>query len=173
MAPFSETAKAIKIKYDQAIGVETEIHENSSYLRMTSLANVAAIDKTKKNGKAKQITPNNMKKNRNKKDRYNRKKDVADKSTTITKTAVGGRFSARSQLIYYQTSPDFCNANPFAIGTLDRVCLKGDNCEILCCGRGYNVHISTAVIPCKCKLISCCQVECLNCLVEKQIETCK
>ncbi|EFX86385.1 putative secreted signaling factor WNT9 [Daphnia pulex] len=79
----------------------------------------------------------------------------------------------RKELIYQQRSPDFCVANPLSPGTTDRQCLRGENCDILCCGRGYNVHRLTVSTPCKCKLILCCQVECQNCLVEKTIHTCK
>ena len=86
-----------------------------------------------------------------------------------------GRSENDLKLLYLDDSPDFCQADTGSErrGTAGRVCLRGANCDVLCCGRGYHVHETVVTVPCKCKLVLCCQVECQNCLVEKRVETCK
>lgn len=169
LAVFSETAAVIKNKYDNAVQVNVEIRENASHLRTVSST-------SSKNQESNRILP------------QSRAKKATDQLDDATVAALarntgsnsggspvmnGGDRIDRKELIYQQKSPDFCVANPLGPGTTDRQCLRGENCDILCCGRGYNVHRLTVSTPCKCKLILCCQVECQNCLVEKTIHTCK
>ena len=169
LAVFSETAAVIKNKYDNAVQVNVEIRENASHLRTVSST-------SSKNQESNRILP------------QSRAKKATDQLDDATVAALarntgsnsgdshvmnGGDRIDRKELIYQQKSPDFCVANPLGPGTTDRQCLRGENCDILCCGRGYNVHRLTVSTTCKCKLILCCQVECQNCLVEKTIHTCK
>lgn len=159
LAQFANTAAVIKVKYDNAVLVNAEIQENSSHLRtMTS--------STSKNQENNRILP------------QSRSKKATDKLVDI-ESIRSGRNSMRNdpvdttELIYQQRSPEFCATNPLGPGTMDRQCLRGENCEILCCGRGYNVHSTKENVSCKCKLILCCHVECENCWVDKTIHTCK
>ena len=49
-----------------------------------------------------------------------------------------------TNLVYFERSPNFCDQNPATAssGTIGRYCNRTssgiDNCETLCCGRGYN-----------------------------------
>jgi len=168
LAAFSETAAVIKNKYDNAVQVNVEIRENASHLR--------TVSSSSKNQESNRILPQS---------RAKKATDQLDDATVAALARNTGSNSGgssvvnagdrvdRKELIYQQRSPDFCVASPLGPGTTDRQCLRGENCEILCCGRGYNVHRLTVSTPCKCKLILCCQVECQNCLVEKTIHTCK
>lgn len=162
LAAFSETAAVIKKKYDNAVQVNAEIRENSSRTASSS---------SSKNQESNRILPQSRTKKAT--------DQLVDENASVSRNSGNsGSFEGnervdRKELVYQLRSPDFCIANPLGPGTTDRQCLRGDNCEILCCGRGYNVHRLTVSTPCKCKLILCCRVECQNCLVEKTIHTCK
>lgn len=163
LAAFSETAAVIKNKYENAVQVNGEIRENSSHLR--------TVTSSSKNQESNRILPQS---------RAKKATEQLTDETAATRTNNGGSSSIntgdridRKELIYQQRSPDFCVANPLGPGTTDRECLRGENCDILCCGRGYNVHTLIVATPCKCKLVLCCRVECQNCLVEKTVHSCK
>lgn len=165
LAVFSETAAVIKSKYDNAVQVNVEIRENSSHLKTESST-------SSKNQESNRILPQSRAK------KGADQVDEASAAAALARNGGSGSVNAadrvdRKEMIYQQKSPDFCVANPLGPGTVDRQCLRGENCDILCCGRGYNVHRLTVSAPCKCKLVLCCQVECQTCLVEKTIHTCK
>ncbi|XP_056417156.1 protein Wnt-11 isoform X2 [Hyla sarda] len=79
-----------------------------------------------------------------------------------------------SELIYLQSSPDFClkNEKLGSHGTQDRQCNKtsfgSDSCDLMCCGRGYNPYMDTVVERCHCKYHWCCYVTCKKC--ERTVE---
>ncbi|XP_076333066.1 protein Wnt-2b-like [Tachypleus tridentatus] len=85
----------------------------------------------------------------------------------------------KSDLIYFDDSPDFCNSNEEtgSLGTSGRECNKfsvgTDGCEILCCGRGYNTRRALSVKKCNCKFHWCCFVDCNECHEWKDIHVCK
>ncbi|VDN97367.1 unnamed protein product [Rodentolepis nana] len=84
------------------------------------------------------------------------------------------------ELVFYEQSTKelFCNANPnlHILGTKFRTCNSTstgpDNCNTLCCGRGYRTRHYYALENCECKFVWCCRVECQKCLVLKRQETC-
>ena len=158
LAHFSETARIIRLKYDQAVLVGTEIRENSSQLRIT-----AAASEDKK-GRRRLEEDNRV--------GTTHKRPMKKPSTEQSPaTSSGGKI--HHYQLQFQQSSDLCDANALGPGTVNRSCQRGDNCEVLCCGRGYNVHKMTVVTPCKCKLVLCCTVQCQNCLVERIVNTCK
>ncbi|XP_071990018.1 protein Wnt-11 [Engystomops pustulosus] len=79
-----------------------------------------------------------------------------------------------SELIYLQSSPDYClkNEKLGSHGTQDRQCNKtspgSDSCDLMCCGRGYNPYMDTVVERCHCKYHWCCYVTCKKC--ERTVE---
>ncbi|CAJ0964520.1 unnamed protein product [Ranitomeya imitator] len=79
-----------------------------------------------------------------------------------------------SELLYLNSSPDYCARNPKlgSYGTQDRLCNKtslgSDSCNLMCCGRGYNVYTETLVERCQCKYYWCCYVMCKKC--ERTVE---
>ncbi|XP_073412215.1 protein Wnt-11b-2 isoform X2 [Dendrobates tinctorius] len=79
-----------------------------------------------------------------------------------------------SELVYLNSSPDYCARNPKlgSYGTQDRLCNKtslgSDSCNLMCCGRGYNVYTETLVERCQCKYYWCCYVMCKKC--ERTVE---
>ena len=182
LAAFSETAALIKRKYDAAVQVSAEIQENSSHLKKSSSSSSSSASSTTTSSSMSAVM----------KDESNRiiamgarakkatevlaKEDfessLKQESGMSNRNGIGARVD-KKELVFQQKSPDFCSPSSLGPGTTDRQCLRGDNCEILCCGRGYNVHKTTVTMPCRCKLILCCRVECQNCLVEKTIHTCK
>ena len=82
-------------------------------------------------------------------------------------------------LIFYEPSPNFCDNNPTygSPGTSGRVCnitsSDIDGCNLLCCGRGYNVQVVTETVKCNCHFIWCCHVKCNTCKQQREIYTCK
>ncbi|XP_010394065.1 protein Wnt-11 isoform X1 [Corvus cornix cornix] len=94
-----------------------------------------------------------------------------------------------TELIYLQSSPDFCmkNEKVGSHGTQDRSgwrerenprsqysrqCNKtsngSDSCDLMCCGRGYNPYMDKVVERCHCKYHWCCYVTCKKC--ERTVE---
>ncbi|KAK2718160.1 hypothetical protein QYM36_005465 [Artemia franciscana] len=86
---------------------------------------------------------------------------------------------SRSELVYFEASPDYCGPNQSygSLGTGGRVCQKDsdgpDSCESLCCGRGYDTHRVFVTEKCRCKFQWCCTVECETCSLWKEEHRCK
>lgn len=84
-----------------------------------------------------------------------------------------------NDLIYYQTSPNFCDHNPKAgsLGTSGRECNYSssglDGCELLCCGRGHNIQQTQVTRNCNCVFLWCCEVKCAKCKELVNVYTCK
>ncbi|KAK3101682.1 hypothetical protein FSP39_005431 [Pinctada imbricata] len=85
----------------------------------------------------------------------------------------------KEDLMYLESSPDYCNANPEtgSLGTVARECNRSsagtDGCNLLCCGRGYNTFKRKVVERCHCKFKWCCYVECKTCEKIVDVHTCK
>ncbi|MPC11454.1 Protein Wnt-9a [Portunus trituberculatus] len=78
-----------------------------------------------------------------------------------------------SQLVYLDASPNFCYKSKYGPGTRGRSCEKGQSCSDLCCGRGYDTSVAKVMEPCKCRVVWCCEVKCLNCTRVAELYTCK
>ena len=182
LAAFTDTAALIKRKYDAAVQVSAEIQENSSHLKTASTSSSSSLTSSTTTSS---LTAMNEESNRIIAMAQNRAKKATEvlakedfetswkqDSGVNNRNGIGARVD-KKELVFQQKSPDFCSVSALGPGTTDRQCLRGENCEILCCGRGYNVHKMTVTMPCRCKLILCCRVECQNCLFEKTIHTCK
>lgn len=66
---------------------------------------------------------------------------------------------AYQSLYYLEQSPSYCPS------TRGRQCLHPDNCNDLCCGRGYTTREVMRKEKCKCRFKNnqCCQVICDYC----------
>ncbi|XP_055339020.1 protein Wnt-4-like [Paramacrobiotus metropolitanus] len=87
-------------------------------------------------------------------------------------------FHGETDLIYLDSSPDFCVAN-YAIGSMGtrgRQCNKTspypDGCDIMCCGRGYATQTFSKRERCNCRFHWCCEVRCKECIAHEEIHTC-
>lgn len=82
-------------------------------------------------------------------------------------------------LIYFRPSPNFCDVNTGlgTPGTSGRVCnitsSSIDGCNILCCGRGYNVQVISETVKCNCRFFWCCHIKCDTCKNRREVYTCK
>ncbi|RVE61736.1 hypothetical protein OJAV_G00176170 [Oryzias javanicus] len=82
-------------------------------------------------------------------------------------------------LVYYESSPNFCEPNPEtgSFGTRDRVCNLTshgiDGCDLLCCGRGHNTRTEKRKEKCHCIFHWCCYVSCQECVRIYDVHTCK
>ena len=89
------------------------------------------------------------------------------------------RKQPRNKLLFYEKSPNFCDPNPKvdSPGTTGRFCNKTskgtDNCETLCCGRGYNTLRVKRSERCNCKFHWCCYVVCQTCTYNEWVTVCK
>lgn len=84
----------------------------------------------------------------------------------------------RSDLIYYEDSPNFCtkNSKVGSLGTTGRECnrtsMGTDGCDLLCCGRGYRSEYKTIDRACNCIFEWCCKVKCQACRETKNTYLC-
>ena len=89
------------------------------------------------------------------------------------------KFRADSDLVYMDRSPDFCHRSRVtgSLGTTGRTCNAtsqgSDGCDIMCCGRGYDVIRTSKQVQCKCKFHWCCEVRCKNCTVHDETYRCR
>lgn len=90
-----------------------------------------------------------------------------------------GRRPNKLDLLFYEKSPNFCERNHLvdSPGTTGRFCNKTsqgiDNCDTLCCGRGYNTLKIRRTERCNCKFYWCCYVECQTCSYTEWVTVCK
>nr|XP_002742304.1 PREDICTED: protein Wnt-10a [Saccoglossus kowalevskii] len=84
-----------------------------------------------------------------------------------------------ADLMYSERSPDFCEPSAFlgTPGTRGRSCNNTstgmDNCDSMCCGRGYNIKSSSKVEKCNCAFHWCCFVTCDDCATSQWVNECK
>lgn len=89
------------------------------------------------------------------------------------------KYTRKTDLLFYEQSPNYCDPNPEvgAPGTSGRLCNKtssgADNCETLCCGRGYNTLRVKRTERCDCKFHWCCYVVCQTCEYNEWVTVCK
>ena len=99
------------------------------------------------------------------------RKSKRDKNTSNDKTI--DSFAPRSNLmVHLEDSPTFCDASPFTPGTRGRVCDRS-NCDVMCCGRGYNRRLVMVKRACQCQVHWCCYVDCKQCTNEEEVFLCK
>lgn len=70
-----------------------------------------------------------------------------------------------TDLVYIDSSPDFCSPSQYGPGTGGRECsLVNNTCSVLCCGRGYSYVLVKVSTRCKCVAKWCCEVKCEECV---------
>lgn len=86
--------------------------------------------------------------------------------------------SNKDELIYLHKSPNYCEADlrhGFP-GIQSRICsdnpLAPNNCDKLCCGRGYTTRIYPHSYRCDCKFQYCCRIQCSVCEDETKVLVC-
>lgn len=83
-----------------------------------------------------------------------------------------------NELVYFQASVNFCvkNIRSGSLGVSGRKCsltsTGADNCQDLCCGRGYRTHVVEEIVDCECRFVWCCRIECKKCRERKTFHTC-
>uniref|UniRef100_A0A914XGT7 Protein Wnt n=1 Tax=Plectus sambesii TaxID=2011161 RepID=A0A914XGT7_9BILA len=84
----------------------------------------------------------------------------------------------RRDLVYLDDSPNYCDVSMNSIiSTQGRRCTLNsyqvDNCDSLCCNRGYTTKIIERKRDCDCKFVWCCQVKCSTCVERTEEHSCK
>lgn len=105
--------------------------------------------------------------------------DRLDRITSIHDNRRRYETPKRLELVHLQASPQYCerNSSTGSLGTVDRPCnliAQGvDSCDLLCCGRGHNIHQLLERWQCRCKFKWCCNVQCDICHERIEKYTCK
>ena len=92
---------------------------------------------------------------------------------------VYGERADKSELVFLNESPNFCQANfrLASYGTRGRECNKSsrgvNNCATMCCGRPYRTRMVTKVTDCQCVFSWCCSVRCKQCKSVQEVSTCR
>lgn len=95
------------------------------------------------------------------------------------KTKTVKQYEFQRNLVYYEPSPSYCNRDDSKdiAGTKGRMCkvdsLGSDNCDTLCCSRGYNRIHATIKRRCRCHFNWCCFVLCDECVEKAWVTICK
>uniref|UniRef100_A0A0N5B937 Protein Wnt n=1 Tax=Strongyloides papillosus TaxID=174720 RepID=A0A0N5B937_STREA len=76
-----------------------------------------------------------------------------------------GSLSSSRNLVYLNPFNDFCTKNDTLgiSGIKGRECFTKDQCNNICCGRGFTTHMELIEEQCNCKFEYCCQVKCKLC----------
>lgn len=81
---------------------------------------------------------------------------------------------ALNDLVFIEESPDTCqlqsNGSPLSSG---RECSNKEECDRLCCGRGFISVREVHMNRCNCRFVYCCNVECDQCAQEVERFFCK
>ncbi|XP_046855967.1 protein Wnt-2-like [Xenia sp. Carnegie-2017] len=99
-------------------------------------------------------------------------------STRVKKKWLKARKRIKGKLVYFKRSENFCKPNNSLgiVGTFGRTCNSTsqgqDNCDNLCCGRSFETKVGYTNVPCNCRFVWCCKVNCETCKEERSIETC-
>lgn len=95
------------------------------------------------------------------------------------KTKAIKRDEFERDLVYFEDSPTYCEKDSTlnVPGTKERVCkvdsLGTDNCNTLCCERGYNTVHRIIKRRCRCHFNWCCYVLCDECVENAWVTICK
>lgn len=117
-----------------------------------------------------ELLDNSIKGNKSGRNRKS-KKSKRDKNTSRNRNM--DNIAPRSNLmVHLDDSPTFCDASPYSHGTQGRVCDRS-NCDVMCCGRGYNIRSVMVKSACQCHVHWCCYVNCKQCLNEEEVFLCK
>ncbi|CAK8673926.1 unnamed protein product [Clavelina lepadiformis] len=79
----------------------------------------------------------------------------------------------KKELVYLESSPAYCKRSRISLGTKGRTCDSRNNCQKVCCGRGYTTHVQIIKKSCECEVKWCCDLQCKTCTERKMIHTCK
>ncbi|XP_020280987.1 protein Wnt-7b isoform X2 [Pseudomyrmex gracilis] len=184
---FRQIGDALKKKYDKArpVTAVTPPSPPTAQIPDIPLHPISAeLEPILGNDAKTQGKPNDMKSHYDrqlswKKINRPRKTHLVLKKTKVNDGISPKRIPKRSELVFLQSSPNYCepNLSQGSLGTQGRYCnrtSKGtDGCDLMCCGRGYNTHQFMKTWQCKCKFHWCCRVHCETCTERTEEYTCK
>lgn len=84
--------------------------------------------------------------------------------------------ASKGELVFLEDSPDYCVPNPKQdiLGTSGRECFFEEQCQDLCCGRGWRIVNDWKEQNCRCKFIQrTFKVECSVCTKLVQRRYCR
>ena len=121
-----------------------------------------------------QITPNIQTLGSELKKRYNTACQVrfiaGESSGAPQLQSLCNKAIADHDLVFSDPSPDYCVPDSKqSYGTAGRKCRNDvnpndpENCQNLCCGRGFVEHTEIVNYSCNCKFVYCCKIACDTC----------
>lgn len=169
LSPFRDIGNTLKQKYENSYKVVT-------YTNHATGKSPLSDDVTLENNYGNILKPLQTKTeyNDNKTDRHKKIKAKRDRNSVRENgNDVKSDFAPRSNLmVHLDDSPTFCDASRYSYGTEGRVCERS-NCDVMCCGRGYNIRSVTVKRSCQCHVHWCCYVKCKQCVSQEEVYLCK
>lgn len=87
------------------------------------------------------------------------------------------RRAKKEELVYLNKSPNLCVVKEGQVVMAGRRCnatsTGEDNCDTMCCGRGFEPQTITIQERCNCQFEWCCYVQCDMCTRKENIFVCK
>lgn len=97
------------------------------------------------------------------------------RNNDISPTAYYTSKDVRNSILFGSTGPDHCQYGQTSRRRCEIDINKPNapnNCNRLCCGRGYKEEVIETVSSCKCEFVYCCSVKCQTCRSTKTIYMC-
>ena len=93
--------------------------------------------------------------------------DLSNTQIPTTSNQLKVKDQYNGQLVYLD-NVDHCKTNKGVYSSTGRRCSLDksslDNCNKICCGKGYRVRRIEIHSKCKCKFVYCCDVKCETCI---------
>ncbi|XP_052285107.1 protein Wnt-9a-like isoform X2 [Dreissena polymorpha] len=177
LATFLDIGNILKAKYENSYKVLTFTNDATG---KSPISNDVTLENNSGNIvrplQLKELTGDNRTDRGTVNNRFRKSKSKRDRTSVQTsnknRNSDGDIAPSSNSMVHLEDSPTYCEASPYSKGTRGRVCDK-TSCDVMCCGRGYNIRSTIVRRACQCQVHWCCYVDCKQCINEEEVFLCK